>query len=52
LAYGRPDIFPERPIELEGVKAEIAGHSWIVADCTHNMDGQGALKTTLNLEAI
>jgi len=52
LAYGRPDIFPERPVKLEGVKAEIAGHSWIVAECTHSMDGQGALKSTLSLEAI
>ncbi len=52
LGHGRPDIFPERPIKLTGFKAEINGHSWIVAECSHSMDGQGGLKSRLTLEAV
>jgi phage protein D len=52
LAYGRPDIFPERPITLTGFKAEIDQGKWIVTECTHSMDGSGGLKTSLVLEAL
>lgn len=51
LIYGRPDIFPERPVKLTGVKDEIAAHDWIVAEAEHGMDGQGGSKTRLTLEA-
>ncbi len=50
LAYGRPDIFPEKPIILEGFKAEIDLGQWIVTECTHTMDGSGGLQTSLALE--
>lgn len=52
LAYGRPDIFPERPVALSGFKAEIDARKWIVAQCNHGMDGSGGLKTRLMLEAV
>lgn len=51
MAYGRPDIFPECPVSLSGFKAEINAAKWIVAECTHSMDGAGALVTNLKLEA-
>lgn len=51
LSLGRPDIFPERPIKLTGVKDEIAAHKWIVAECEHRMDGRGGLMSRLTLEA-
>jgi len=51
LAYGRPDIFPERPMELTGFKAEIDARQWVVAECSHTMDGSGGLTTGLTLEA-
>lgn len=51
LIYGRPDIFPDIPVKLTGVKDEIAAHDWIVAEDEHSMDGQGGLKTRLTLEA-
>ncbi|AUW60380.1 late control protein [Sphingobium sp. SCG-1] len=51
LAYGRPDIFPERPVKLTGVKAEIAEHNWLVAECSHRMDGQGGLTSAISLES-
>jgi uncharacterized protein len=50
LAYGRPDIFPEKPIILEGFKPEIDAGKWIVVECTHTMDGGGGLQTSLVLE--
>ncbi|MPT48034.1 MAG: phage late control D family protein [Sphingobium sp.] len=52
LPYGRPDIFPERPITLTGFKPEINGHKWVVAECTHSMDGSGGSRTSLMLEAL
>lgn len=52
LAYGRPDIFPEKPILLEGFKAEIDAAKWIVAECTHSMDGSGGLQSSLVLEGV
>ena len=52
LAYGRPDIFPERPIELTGFKAEIDARKWVVAECRHTMDGKGGLMTDLTLEGL
>lgn len=51
LAYGRPDIFPERPITLTGFKSEIVARKWVVAECTHTMDGQGGLSSSLVMEA-
>ncbi|WP_137681159.1 contractile injection system protein, VgrG/Pvc8 family [Aurantiacibacter suaedae] len=51
LCFGRPDIFPERPIALSGFKPEIDARRWIVAECTHTMDGSGGLVTGLSLEA-
>jgi phage protein D len=51
LAYGRPDITPERPITLTGFKAEINERKWLVSEASHAMDGAGGLRTSLNLEA-
>jgi len=51
MAYGRPDIFPERPIRLTGVKDEIAAQDWIVAECEHRMDASGGMMSKLMLEA-
>lgn len=51
LAYGRLDIFPERPIALTGFKSEIAGRKWVVSECIYPMDGGGGLSTSLTIEA-
>jgi hypothetical protein len=51
MSYGRPDIFPETPVKLTGVKYEIAAHDWIVAEDEHSMDGRGGLMSRLTLEA-
>lgn len=52
LAYGRPDIFPDRPIKLAGFKAEIDKARWIVSECSHSMDGSGGLRSSITLEAV
>ena len=51
LCYGRPDIFPERPVTLSGFKTEIDSRRWVVAECSHTMDGSRGLVTGLSLEA-
>lgn len=52
LAYGRPDLYPERPVTLAGFKPEVDGREWIIAEASHTMDGGGGLKSRLVLEAI
>ena len=51
LALGRPDITPETPITLNGWKAEIDKHSWLVIKATHSLSGSG-LTTGLELETL
>jgi len=51
IAYGRPDITPERPIVLTGFKKEINDRDWLVSEASHTMDGTGGLRTSLTLEA-
>lgn len=38
LARGRPDLFPELPVQVKGFKAEIDGTEWIVTRCVHTLD--------------
>lgn len=35
LAHGRPDLFPELPIEVKGFKQEIDSTAWICTRCVH-----------------
>jgi uncharacterized protein len=50
LAMGRPDIFPETPIQLVGWPEAITAYEWVVAKATHTLDGQGGYLTSLELE--
>ncbi len=50
LAYGRPDLYPERPVTLSGFKPSIDARSWSIAELVHNLDGQGGLGTSLKLQ--
>ena len=43
---GRPDIFAERPIQLEGVRSPMAGE-WIVKTVTHTL-GNGGFTTKVS----
>lgn len=49
LAYGRPEIEAEQPLIVEGFREEITAENWIVAECTHTLDGNG-LTSTLSCE--
>ncbi|MCW2405279.1 phage protein D [Sphingobium sp. B1D7B] len=51
LAYGRPDLFPEIPVTLDGFKTEIDARKWLIEGATHRMDGSGGLTSDLELEA-
>ncbi|PTQ90270.1 phage late control D family protein [Agitococcus lubricus] len=51
LALGRPEITPETPIKLNGFKAEINSHQWLVTKATHHLNGSG-LTTGLELETL
>ena len=51
LAYGRPDLTPERPVTLKGFKPAVDAHSWLIAQLDHSLDAQGGLGTRVQLEA-
>lgn len=50
LALGRPDLYPDRQVTASGFKKGIDGANWLIAEVTHNLDGQGGLKSDLRLE--
>ncbi len=50
LAFGRPDLYPERPLSLSGFKPEIDAKAWLIAEVTHSLGGDGGLRTQLKLE--
>lgn len=51
LALGRPDLFPERPLEVAGFKPEIDAQRWLIAECRHDYSASSGLTTQLRLEA-
>lgn len=50
LAYGRPDIATESPVQLQGFKAEVDKLKWIVAKAKHSYS-TGGLVTELEMES-
>lgn len=50
LALARPEIYPERPVSLEGFKPEIDAIDWLVKQVVHNL-GDGGFTTGLELES-
>ena len=49
LALGRPEVFPELPVEVSGFKPEIEETPWLVKKATHTI-GDGGFTTALELE--
>ncbi|ERS88728.1 phage late control D family protein [Halomonas sp. PBN3] len=37
LAEGRPDLYPETPVRLQGFKAEIDARPWLITEVTHEL---------------
>jgi phage protein D len=50
LAVGRPDIYPEMPVTVQGWDAVIDATDWIVAKTTHSLDGNSGYTTAIELE--
>lgn len=49
LALGRPDLYPEQRVTMEGFKPEIDAVRWLIVECTHTLADTG-LTTTLQME--
>lgn len=50
LAVGRPDVYPEMPVQLKGWRAAIDAVDWIVTKASHRLDGRSGYTTSLELE--
>ena len=50
LAQGRPDLFPEMPLRVQGFKQEIDSSEWIITRCIHSITAEGGFVTSLELE--
>lgn len=49
LAWGRPDLFPERRVTVSGFKPEIDAAAWLIDEISHDYAG-GGLLSELSLE--
>ncbi|MCB2048555.1 MAG: phage late control D family protein [Novosphingobium sp.] len=49
LGLGRPDLIPEQPVKVSGLKSTIDEQSWLIASLTHTLDSSG-LATRIKLE--
>ena len=49
LAFGRPDIFPEKTVNVFGWKPEIDAPGWLVTEARHSL-GSSGFGTSLQLE--
>ena len=41
LAIGRPDLYPETPVTVQGFKAEIDNEKWLINEISHKLDNNG-----------
>ncbi|MDK4673241.1 late control protein, partial [Kingella kingae] len=51
LAAGRPDLFPETPVIVQGFKPEIDCEKWLITEVQHHLDDSG-YTCSLKLEAM
>ncbi|MGM0912760.1 MAG: contractile injection system protein, VgrG/Pvc8 family [Pseudomonadota bacterium] len=49
MAEGRPDLYPETPVTLEGWKREIDAVAWLITEITHELS-ESALTSALQME--
>lgn len=51
LAYGRPELFPEVPVTVEGFKPVIDSTGWLLTKVTHNLgDGGYTMQVEMELQ--
>jgi phage protein D len=51
LATGRPELYPERQVTLQGFKAGIDGSNWLISEVRHQLGG-GGFTTDLTLQTL
>lgn len=51
LALGRLDIYPDRPVTVQGFKGEMDAVKWVVADVSHELKADRGFTTAVTLEA-
>ena len=49
LALGRPDLFTEMPVRVEGFKEEINSTDWTIKKCTHSLSRSSGFTTEVTL---
>nr|DAK23290.1 MAG TPA: tail protein [Caudoviricetes sp.] len=50
LATGRPDLFPEIPVDVVGFKPEIDNQQWLIVELSHQLS-QSGLSSSVKFEA-
>ena len=50
LAVGRPELFPQMPVIVDGFKYQIDIEPWTIAEITHNWSNNGGV-SDIKLEA-
>lgn len=50
LAYGDASLMPDRPVRLQGFKAEIDAANWQIAEVTHRVSAEGGYISELKLD--
>lgn len=51
LALGRPELYPEQSVTVQGFKEGVDGTEWLIERVTHSITGSGGFTTELELEA-
>ncbi|UGA38161.1 hypothetical protein JOS77_30540 [Chromobacterium haemolyticum] len=55
LAYGRPELFPELPAQVQGFKPAIDATEWVINKITHTLNDGGytcQLELEMKLQAM
>ena len=50
LALGRPDVYPEQRLRIEGIKPQIDDTEWLIVKAQHRITGASGYTTQLEME--
>ena len=50
LAFGKPEVMPQSPVQVKGFKPEIDGQGWLVKEVVHHIDDRGGFTSKLSME--
>ena len=51
LALGRPDVYPEQRLRIEGIKPQIDDTEWLIVKAQHRITGTSGYTTQLEMES-